>query len=99
LTQASEPWSLYIVRARDGSLYTGVAKDVAKRFAEHQAQGPKCAKYLKGRGPLVLVYQEAVGDKSAALKREYALKQLSKFTKEKLVSDFMRAKPRPLNGQ
>lgn len=77
------------MRCGDGSLYTGVAKDVAKRFAEHQSQGPKCAKYLKGRGPLYLVYQEVVGDKSTALKREYALKQLSKMAKEQLVSGFV----------
>ncbi len=75
-----------MVRCGDGSLYTGVAKDVAKRFAEHQSQGPKCAKYLKGRGPLALVFQAQVGDKSAALKREYALKQLSKQAKEQLVA-------------
>lgn len=74
-----------MVRCGDGSLYTGVAKDVAKRFAEHQSQGPRCAKYLKGRGPLALVFQAQVGDKSAALKREYALKQLSKQAKEKIV--------------
>ncbi len=75
-----------MVRCGDGSLYTGIAKDVAKRFAAHQAQGPKCAKYLKGREPLRLVYQERVGDKSAALKREYAIKQLPKHTKEQLLT-------------
>ncbi len=85
MSEAENGWSVYIVRCRDASLYTGIAKDVIKRFAEHQAQGPKCAKYLKGRGPLQLVYQEKVGDKSAALKREYGLKQLSKAAKEQLV--------------
>lgn len=84
-TGAGADWSVYILRCKDASLYTGVAKDVAKRFAEHQSQGPKCAKYLKGRGPLELVYWEAVGDRSQALKREYALKQLSKSAKEVLV--------------
>lgn len=74
-----------MLRCKDASLYTGVAKDVAKRCAEHQSQGPKCAKYLKGRGPLELVYCEWVGDKSLVLKREYALKQLSKSAKEALV--------------
>lgn len=84
-----EQWSVYILRCKDLSLYTGVAKDVAKRFAEHQSQGPKCAKYLKGRGPLILVYCEMVGDKSQALKREYALKQLSKTAKETLVANWL----------
>jgi putative endonuclease len=75
-------WSVYMVRGKDNSLYTGVAQDVAKRFAQHQAQGAQCAKYLKGRAPLVLVYEEVVGNKSQALKREYALKQLPKAAKE-----------------
>jgi putative endonuclease len=84
---ADPDWSVYIVRCGDNSLYAGVAKDVGKRFAEHQSNGSKCAKYLKGRGPLVLVYQEVVGTKSAALKCEYAVKQLSKMAKERLVSN------------
>ena len=74
-----------MVRCKDGSLYTGIAKDWAKRFAEHQAQGARCAKYLRGKAPLSLVYIEASEDRSSASKREYILKQLSKTDKERLV--------------
>ena len=74
-----------MVRCKDGSLYTGIAKDLAKRFAEHQAQGARCAKYLKGKAPLVLTYTETSTDRSSASKREYALKQLSKIEKERLI--------------
>ena len=48
-------WSVYLVRCSDNSLYTGIATDVARRFAEHQAQGPKTARYLRGRAALTLV--------------------------------------------
>lgn len=77
-----------MVRCKDQSLYIGITKDVNKRFAQHQAQGAQCAKYLRGRGPLTLVFEEIVGDKSQALKREYALKQLPKLAKEALVVNF-----------
>lgn len=77
-----------MVRCKDRSLYIGITTDVNKRFAQHQAQGARCAKYLRGRGPLTLVFQEAIGDKSQALKREYALKQLPKHAKETLVANF-----------
>ena len=69
------------MRARDGSLYTGVAKDGPNALPSIKLKAPN-VQIFKGRGPLVLVYQEAVGDKSAALKREYALKQLSKSPKK-----------------
>ncbi|MEY4591099.1 MAG: hypothetical protein RL497_3175 [Pseudomonadota bacterium] len=78
-------WYLYMVRSKDGSLYTGITQDVPKRFAQHQAQGAQCAKYLKGRAPLELVYQEQVGDKSQALRREYAVKKLPKTAKEQMA--------------
>lgn len=78
-------WSVYVVCCGDSSLYTGIAIDVSRRFAEHQAQGPKTARYLRGRGPLQLVYQCPAGDRSAALKLEYQIKQLPRADKLKLV--------------
>ena len=78
-------WSLYLVRCADGSLYTGIAKDVARRFGEHQAGGPRCAKYLRGRGPLTLVFQTPIGDRSMASKVERQVKRLSKADKEALI--------------
>jgi putative endonuclease len=76
-------WSIYMLRCADGSLYTGIATDVSRRISEHE-QGKRGAKYLRGRGPLELVYQRAVGDRSVATKIEYSVKQLSRTEKEDL---------------
>jgi putative endonuclease len=76
-------WYLYLVRCGDGSLYTGVTTDVDRRFKAHQeAQG---AKYLKGRGPLALVYREKIGDKRLAFRAEHAVKRWPRDRKEHLV--------------
>lgn len=73
-------YSLYLVECRDGSLYTGIATDVSRRIKEH-AQGAKGAKYLRGKGPLKLLYQQAIGDRSLASKVESRIKRLSKTQK------------------
>lgn len=72
-------WKLYILRCRDGTLYTGITDDVERRFAAHSAG--KGAKYTRGRGPLELVYQEDCGDHSAALRRERQVKALTRQQK------------------
>lgn len=77
-------FSLYIVRCADGSLYTGIALDVTRRFKEHQ-NGPRGAKYLRGRGPLTLAFASPVGDRSAASRAEYQVKNLPKSEKEQLI--------------
>lgn len=79
-----QEWYLYIVRCRDGSLYTGIATDVERRFAEHQAN--KGSKYLRGRGPLELVFKKQIGKKESALKIERLVKKLPKPKKEKIVN-------------
>lgn len=76
-------WSVYILRCRDGSLYTGIARDVQMRLEQHRSG--KGAKYTRGRGPLELVYTEECPDKSAALKREFAIKQLPREEKMNLI--------------
>ena len=78
-------WHLYFVRCRDGSLYTGIATDVARRFAEHAGPGNKGSKYLRGRGPLELVFQAAVGDRSVASRAEYRVKRLARADKEAII--------------
>lgn len=80
-----QPWFVYMVQTATGSLYTGVALDVKKRLQEH-AESSKGAKYLRGKGPLEIVYQERANSKSEALKREYEIKQLTKKQKEALVT-------------
>ncbi len=72
-------WILYILECRDGTLYTGITDDLPRRLAAHAAG--KGAKYTRGRGPLKLRYQEKLPNKSAALKREYAVKRLRKLKK------------------
>jgi len=82
----SEPmWFLYMIRCANGHLYTGVTLDIERRFKEHQTGGPKAAKFLRGKGPLALVYNEAVGTKSDALKREIAIKRWPRAKKLALI--------------
>ena len=78
-------WYLYLLRCRDGSLYTGISTNVARRFAQHREEGSAGAKYLKGRGPLKLVFKKKLGSNSLALKVERKVKKLSKAKKEELV--------------
>lgn len=76
-------WHLYIIKCADNSLYTGITTDVARRFNQHSNnQG---AKRTKGRGPLNLCYQAKVGNKSTALRLEYAVKKLAKQDKLNLI--------------
>jgi len=78
-------YSVYMVRCADDSLYTGIATDVARRLAEHQSS-TRGAKYLRGRGPLRLVFEAEVGDRSSASRVEHCLKSLDKTDKEALVA-------------
>ncbi len=77
------PWSLYIVRCADGTLYTGIAKDVEARLVLHNSG--RGARYTRGRGPVTLVYREIVGGHGEALRRESAVKALSRDHKEGLI--------------
>lgn len=79
-------WHLYILRCGDGTLYTGIATDVKKRFEAHQSG--KGAKYTRGRGPLELVYRETCGTHSDALKREIEIKRLSREQKQALIANY-----------
>ncbi|WP_413473498.1 GIY-YIG nuclease family protein [Shewanella baltica] len=83
--KSSSLWYLYLVRCANGHLYTGVTTNVARRFSEHQSGGIKSAKYLRGKGPLTLMYQEQVGSHGNALRREIAVKKLSRAQKLTLI--------------
>ena len=78
-------WHIYLIRCHDGSLYTGITTNVARRFGEHQGNGDKRAKYLRGREPLVLVFQKKLGSRSLALGVESRVKKLPKARKEELI--------------
>ncbi len=77
-------WYLYLIRTRNGSLYTGITTDVTRRITEHRQN--KGSKYLRGRGPLRLVFKAKIGSQSAASKIEAKVKRLSKAGKEALVA-------------
>ena len=76
-------WYVYMLRCGDDTLYTGITDDVEKRLATHRAG--KGAKYTRGRSPLKLVYVEEQPDKSAALRREYEIKQMTRQKKLELI--------------
>ena len=84
--QVSNPWYVYLIRCANGHLYTGVTTDPQRRLAEHRGEQGKGAKFLKGKGPLTLVWQQPVTDRSSALKAEYFIKQLTKSDKELIVN-------------
>ncbi len=85
---SSEPapvcWHVYLVRCQDGSLYTGIATDVERRFGEHELG--RGAKYLRGRGPLSLELSHAIGERGLALRVEASIKRFSRAEKERLVA-------------
>ncbi len=77
-------WFVYILRCSDSSLYTGVTTNVARRIQAHnRGQG---AKYTRGRGPVELVFQETCSDRCEALRREYAIKRMSRADKDRLIA-------------
>jgi putative endonuclease len=78
------PWWVYVVRCADGSLYTGVARDLAARIAAHNAG--RGARYTRGRGPVTLVYREGADDRASAQRREAAIKRLPATAKAGLAA-------------
>jgi putative endonuclease len=76
-------WMVYLARCRDGSLYTGITTDPERRLKQHN-KGLGAA-YTRSRLPVTLVYQEAAGNRSEALRRERAIKSLTRAAKEVLA--------------
>ncbi len=81
---AAKPWFVYLVRAANGALYCGISDDPHKRFAKHQSG--KGARFFYSSPAQALVYIEACAGKGDALRRERAIKALSKAAKERLVA-------------
>ena len=79
-------WHLYLIRCRQGSLYAGITTDVERRFAEHVRGGPQAARYLRGKGPLELVYRTAAGTRAQASVLEHRLKKLPREQKLRLIA-------------
>ncbi len=86
ISQPMARWFVYIVRCRDGTLYTGIATDVRRRIAEHARHDGRGAKYLRGRGPFQLAFVRAIGARGMALKIESRIKRLPKARKEALIA-------------
>lgn len=80
---ASAAWCVYLVECSDGTLYCGVTNDLARRLVAHDAG--RGARYTRGRGPVRLVWNEACPARGAALRREAAIKQLSRARKLELI--------------
>ena len=76
-------WFVYLLRCQDHSLYTGITTDLTRRLKQHN-QGT-ASRYTRSRLPAILVYQEKQASRSLALKRELAIKRLSRREKESLV--------------
>ena len=78
------PWYVYIIKADDHSLYTGISTDVDRRFQEHCGKSGG-ARYFNGRKPVEVVYREGGHDRSSASKREIEIKKLSRSQKQALI--------------
>ena len=81
-------FSLYILKCADGTLYTGIAVDVARRIAQHNGEKPKGARYTAARRPVELVYEAKFPSRSAALKEEIRIKRLPRDQKQALIEGF-----------
>ncbi len=78
-----QPWTVYMLRCADDTIYTGIARDAEKRVAAHNLG--KGAKYTRARRPVAMIYCETAADRSEASRREYAIKRLSRKAKLALV--------------
>lgn len=83
MKQLDEQWFVYILRCADKSLYTGITNDLDRRLKQHNAG--TASRYTRSRLPATLEYQEEQPNKSLALKRELAIKALSRKAKEELI--------------
>jgi predicted GIY-YIG superfamily endonuclease len=85
-------WSLYVLKCKDGTYYTGITNDLSRRVKQHN-EGT-ASRYTRSRGPVKVIFQEPCRGKSSALKKEYAVKSLTRKMKE----EYMRAKKIGVRG-
>ncbi|MCB1136234.1 MAG: GIY-YIG nuclease family protein [Chlamydiia bacterium] len=79
------PWTVYIIEAENGKLYTGITTDLARRLRDHQS-GPKGARFFHFAAPKAVVYEERCVNRSDASRRERELKSLSRQEKLELIA-------------
>lgn len=80
---ADSLWYLYVLQCGDNTLYTGITNDLGRRIKQHN--NGTASRYTRSRLPVTLTYQERCSGRSSALKKEYAMKQLSRKEKEKYI--------------
>ena len=78
-------WLLYVLKCRDNTLYTGITTDVSRRVEQHNSGS--ASHYTRSRIPVKLIFSEPCRGRSQALKKEYAMKQLSRKEKEEYIRD------------
>ncbi len=83
-------WWVYVLRCRDGTLYTGITTDLVRRLTQHNAG--TASKYTRARLPVTVAYREPAADHGAALRRERAIKKLSRDAKEAVIAPPRRRK-------
>lgn len=88
---AENSWFVYLLRCADDSLYTGITNDVERRCQQHNAG--TASRYTRSRLPVELVYRESQASRSLALKRELAIKRLTRQKKEALIRECVPSKP------
>ena len=79
-------WHVYILRCGDGTLYTGVTRDIQRRLAQHNGDCAGGPRYTRGRRPVALLWSEPAADRGSALQREAAIKRLSRVEKLRIVA-------------
>lgn len=87
--KTTNPWTVYILRCADDSLYTGITTDIDRRLSEHNndSSNSKGAKYTRARQPVALAYSETATTRGEASRREYQIKQLSRSKKLQLCQN------------
>ena len=81
----AEGWSVYVLQCADGTLYTGIARDLNRRLRQHNGELVGGPRYTSGRRPVKLLWSDTAIDRSVALRREAAIKKLSKSEKLRLA--------------
>jgi putative endonuclease len=78
-------WSVYVLRCNDGTLYTGVTRDLQRRLAQHNGDSAGGPRYTRGRRPVTLLWSEPAADRASAQRRESEIKQMPRRDKLRLV--------------
>lgn len=83
----ADSWHVYILQCADGTLYTGVTRDLDRRLRQHNGERAGGPKYTRGRRPVRLAWSDSAKDRSAAQQREAMIKSLSRDEKLNLITD------------